>query len=146
MSESFDSLLTWVLSQAAGQSHRVLHRRLRAEGFTGYEYRVLAALAEADSLSQTELGQRASLDRSDVTATVRTLHERGLVDRRADPAHGRRAIVATTVVGSRAWESLERAMARVQDEVFGSLTVAERNELRELLTKALRGTVSKSPA
>lgn len=130
-----DNLLTWVLSQAAAQSHRVLQHYLHSAGWTGYEYRILAALADGDPLHQTELGRRAALDRSDVTTNIRNLHMRGLIDRQPDPNHGRRVIITITTAGVEAWSSAERVMASVQDEVFASLTKAERKTLGALLSR-----------
>ena len=128
-----DELLTWLLSQAAARTHRVLHQRLGDADFTGYEYRVLSALANGEPLNQTEVGRRAALDRSDVTASIRRLYDRGLVDRQADPNHGRRIIITITTAGAKAWTKAERVMTAVQDEVFGSLSTPQREMLRSLL-------------
>ncbi len=46
-----DDLLTWVLSQAAVHSHRVLQQRLGESGLTGYEYRILRSLSSGKPLS-----------------------------------------------------------------------------------------------
>jgi DNA-binding MarR family transcriptional regulator len=132
---SVDHLLTWMLSQAAARSHRILQRRLESIGFTGYEYRILASLADGEPLNQTELGKRAALDRSDVTTSVRQLHSRGLLDRRPDPDHGRRVIIKMTTTGRKAWIGLERLMTAVQDEIFEPLTNSEQKKLRTLLTR-----------
>ncbi len=145
MVTSIDDLLTWLLSQAAVHSHRVLHQRLGDTGFTGYEYRILSALADGEPLSQTELGQRAALDRSDVTASVRKLRVRGLVDGQADPNHGRRVIITLTTAGTRAWTITEQVMQGVQDEVFGSLSKPEREALRSLLTKVVGRPAAPNP-
>jgi DNA-binding MarR family transcriptional regulator len=128
-------LLTWVLSQASVHSHRVLHQRLGDAGFTGYQYRILSALADGNPLNQTQLGRRAALDRSDVTTSIRQLHARDLVHKRADPDHGRRIIITITPTGTKAWINLEQVMTAVQDEVFESLNNPERELLRTLLAR-----------
>src|SRR5690606_19235767 len=65
------SLPSWLLSRAGVRAHRILQRRFDAIGFTGYESRVLAALNAAGPQSQAQIGRAVSLDRRDVTYTVR---------------------------------------------------------------------------
>lgn len=129
---------TWVLSQAAARSHKVLHRRLRDAGFSGFEYRVLVALDDTGCVHQAELGNATALDPRDVTHTVRALEERGLVIRAHDPAHGRRVLVSLSPAGSAAAESLRTVMEEIQMEVFGKLSPVQRDELLALLSRVAR--------
>ncbi len=135
MTHPLDTLPTWILSAAASRSHQVLQRRLADAGVTGYDYRCLAALAVADEMSQARLGQSAALDPGDVTHTVRSLQNRGLVRREKDPGHGRRMLVSLTPSGRRAADDLAAAMADVQDQVFGRLSDVERANLLRLLAR-----------
>lgn len=118
-------LPTWQLSRVAARSHQVLHERLRIAGVTGYEFRVLAVVADLGPVSQTELGRAAELDRRDVAVTVRDLESRGMVERAPDPAHRQRKLVSLTALGERTLADLERVIAAVQREVFGALDDAE---------------------
>lgn len=129
------SLPTWVLSAAATRSHQLLQARLGQAGVTGYQYRVLAALTEADVLSQSALGLAAALDPRDVTHTVRALEERSLVQRAKDPNHGRRVLVRLTPTGTDAAATLAQVLADVQEAVFGHLTPDERRHLYTLLDR-----------
>lgn len=129
------SLPTWILSSAATRSHQVLHQHLARAGVDGYEYRCLAALADGDQMSQTELGNAAALDPRDVTHTVRALERRGLVSRMKDPGHGRRILVILTVEGSRTAHRLAHAMDDVQEQVFKRLNMEERSALLDLLKR-----------
>jgi len=138
MTGSLPGLGTWVLSQAAARSHQVLHRHLGDAGFSGFEYRVLAALDDAGCLHQAELGRAAGLDRHDVTHTVRALEDRGLVTRSSDPAHGRRVLVALSPAGAAAAASLRTVMEGIQAKVFGTLSVAQHRELLGLLDRVAR--------
>jgi DNA-binding MarR family transcriptional regulator len=133
MTPTLTSLPTWVLSSAAARSHQVLQRGLAEAGFSGYEYRCLAALAAAGQLSQTDVGAAASLDPRDVTHTVRGLEERHLVSRTKDPTHGRRQIVTLTEQGRLAAAQLANVMSDIQDAVFGRLSATERSTLFDLL-------------
>jgi DNA-binding MarR family transcriptional regulator len=130
-----EKLATWQLSQAAARAHRVLHERLAEEGASGYDYRILAALGDLGPASQADLGRAAALDRRDVTHTVRDLHARHLVTRRADPGDGRQMLVELTAAGRSMLARLDRVLDEVQAEVFGALTVAQRRTLLHLLQK-----------
>jgi DNA-binding MarR family transcriptional regulator len=129
------ALPTWLLSRTETRSHRLLHDRLSEAGFTGYQYRVLATLADSGRQSQADVGRAVSLDRRDVTHTVRELEERGLVERRPHPTHGRIVMVALTEDGRGAIQAMDAVMQTVQDEVCADLTAAERRELVRLLSK-----------
>jgi DNA-binding MarR family transcriptional regulator len=65
------------------------------------------------------------------------LEENGLIERTRDPEDRRRHIVAITPKGHRALEKAERQLETVEDDVLGNLDASERDELRELLAKAL---------
>ena len=134
-SRRLTDLPTWQLSRVAARSHQVLHERLRTEGVTGYEFRVLAVVADLGPVSQTELGRAAELDRRDVAVTVRDLESRGMVERAPDPAHRQRKLVSLTALGERTLADLERVIAAVQREVFGALDDAEMSTLLGYLSR-----------
>ncbi|MDP3890825.1 MarR family winged helix-turn-helix transcriptional regulator [Nocardioides sp.] len=138
MESPLPALPTWVLSSAAARSHQIIQRRLGANGFTGYEYRCLAALAGEDRVSQAVLGGATALDPRDVTHTVRGLEQRGLVERDKDPDHGRRILVSLTPHGRDAASSLIGVMAATQDEVFAGLSKGECATLLALLARIAR--------
>lgn len=135
MTQSLDSLPTWILSSAATRAHHVLHSRLAEAGVSGYEFRCLAALAATSDLSQTQLGVAAALDPRDVTVTLRGLEARGLVARDRDPSHGRRLIVSLTDDGRRLADELDPLMTTIQHQVFARLSERERSTLLRLLER-----------
>ena len=131
-----EPLPTWILSSAATRSHQRLHQALASEGCTGYQYRCLAALsASTELLSQADLGRATALDRGDVTNTVRSLEERGLVVRAKDSGHGRKILVSLTSVGRETFHRLAEVMANIQHDVFGRLTSEELATLVALLRR-----------
>jgi DNA-binding MarR family transcriptional regulator len=84
--------------------------------------------------SQRDLAQLLKFDASNVTAIVDRLEERGLVERRMDPADRRVRLVVLTPTG----EALRQALfARVLEDAppLRALTPAERGALRDLLAK-----------
>jgi DNA-binding MarR family transcriptional regulator len=68
------------------------------------------------------------------------LESRGFAYRRRDPADRRRHLVEITDEGVIALENAERGIEHAEDEVLASLSGREREELQDLLTKALAGT------
>ena len=56
-----------------------------------------------------------------------------------DPHDRRRHLVRITPEGLKGLQAAERAQAAIEDEVLNALDEAERNTLRELLARALRG-------
>jgi len=133
--ERLRALPSWLLSQVSAGAHRRLAEAFGQAGTTGYQYRLLTALAEFGPASQTDLGRRVSLDRSDVAEAVAVLVERGCVTRAPDPADGRRNIVTLTAAGRRLLARLDRTVARVQDSLLAALTASERATLVDLLAR-----------
>jgi DNA-binding MarR family transcriptional regulator len=129
------SLPTWLLSEAAVRSHRVLHEHLARADVSGYEYRALATLGDLGRISQADLGRASRLDRRDVTDTVRKLESRGFVSRALDPHDTRRILVELTASGRRTVKSLDAMVHDVQKEVLKPLTAVERRLLVDLLRR-----------
>lgn len=130
-----------VLSTAAAVSRLSAgmspHGRLAAEGFSGHQYRLLAALAEAGAASQAELGRRTDLDRSDVAGGIDLLADRDLVVRTRDPGDRRRNIITMTPAGTAALETLDDIVTAVQDELLAGLSETDRNHFDRLLDRLL---------
>ena len=135
MPTSWSDLDTTALTRAAAHAQHVLQRSLAEAGSSPFEYRVLAVLAGIDHRTQADLGRAAGLDRSDVTATVRTLDGKGLVTRRPDPEHARRVLVALSPAGVAAYSDLAIVVHEAQAEVFAALGRPERDELVALLRR-----------
>ncbi|BCJ33308.1 transcriptional regulator [Actinocatenispora thailandica] len=128
---------TWLVSRAYARSSGLLHAGFEAggAGLRSYHYRLLAALHEWGPASQAQLGRQTGIDRSDVTAALAELETRDLVERSADPDHGRRKIVTITAAGADRLRELDRIVDGVQDDFLAPLTVAERRRLVALLSR-----------
>jgi MarR family transcriptional regulator, lower aerobic nicotinate degradation pathway regulator len=126
-------LPTWRIGLLNRRAHRLLTEHLAAEGFTGRQYRLLAALIESGACSQADLGQQAGLDRSDVAAAVDALAVRTLITKERDSADHRRNIVTATPEGIAALARLDEIVAHVQVELLSPLTASERALLDDLL-------------
>ena len=105
---------------------------VRLKQFVALDY-----LREQGESSQQQLGQTLMLDANNCVILLNGLEEEGLIERTRDPEDRRRHIVAITPKGHRALEKAEHKLETVEDDVLGNLSQDERDQLRELLAKAL---------
>ncbi|MCX5042954.1 MarR family transcriptional regulator [Aldersonia sp. NBC_00410] len=126
---------TWLVGQVAAHARRLLREGFAAVDSSGYQYRLLAALAEFGPGSQASLGRRTELDPSDVVARINELVDNGFVDRTPDPADRRRNIVSITKSGIRQLRKLERALDGIQEALVEPLSTDERHDLVRLLAR-----------
>lgn len=128
---------SWLITQLAVRTHRLVFDGFAAAGARGYHYRILAALQEFGVVSQIELARRCGIDRSDVVAAINELAEQDFVERTPDPADRRRNLISITKVGERHLRRLDRAIDKVQDELLQPLSTEDRKVLVGLLTRLL---------
>lgn len=108
---------------------------LRAAGVTEAQWRVLRVLADEDGVDPSRLAQAAILYQPSVTRILKELVERDLIERRSDPADGRRAIIVLKPAGRALVERTAAHTLTVIDTIslrFGPERVANlRRELAE---------------
>ncbi|HVT66758.1 MAG TPA: MarR family winged helix-turn-helix transcriptional regulator [Trebonia sp.] len=97
----------------------------------------LRLLAEHGPMSQHAVGAALSLDPSNVVGLLNELEERGLIARRRDPADRRRHIVELSATGSGELGQTYDRLGEVEDELFKTLTAAQRAALHDLLSRAV---------
>ena len=128
---------TWLISQAYLRAARLLQEGFAADGdrLRGYHYRLLAALEEFGPASQAALGRGTGIDRSDVTAALVELEERGLVERNVNPADRRRNVVSITPAGARRLEELDTVVDKIQERLLAPLSEEERRQFITLIRR-----------
>ena len=89
-------------------------------------------------LSLSELAEAVRVDAPYATLIVDNLEERGLVERRPDPADRRRKLVALTPEGKEAAQRVLR-IKREPPPGFASLSAAELDTLEELMRRLTAG-------
>jgi DNA-binding MarR family transcriptional regulator len=98
------------VARALRAAYLALHRQTNAcfaeDGVTADQFVLLAALADADGVTQQELVRRVGSDPSTVRAMLLLLEGRGLVSRERHPADGRARRVTLTGKGRRLFEQL----------------------------------------
>jgi DNA-binding MarR family transcriptional regulator len=131
-------LATWLLGQSSTQGHRLIGERMHAAGVASRSYySLLVALAESGPTSQADLGRRVGLDRSDVTAVVTDLEEKGHLERTPDPSDRRRNLVRITDSGEVFLARLDTEVLAAQEELLAPLAPDEREALLGMLTRVV---------
>lgn len=135
-----DQLEAWNAFMSAAQ---LLQRRIdvqfeRDGDLTQVQYELLHHLstAEDEGLMMAELADRSVTTRSGLSYQVDNLEARGLVERRRDPADGRRISAFVTREGVERLEATAPGHARiVRDGLFDVLNEAETKQLAELMKR-----------
>jgi DNA-binding MarR family transcriptional regulator len=121
------------------QLTKLIYRRASEEllGMSVKEFSTLAVLRDHSPMPQQELGELLCVDANNLVLLLNDLESREFAFRRRDPADRRRHLVEITDEGLRAFDSAEKGIESVEDDVLALLTRRERVELQELLAKAL---------
>ena len=98
----------------------VLQEGFLKSPFSLTEARVIYELAHHQQTTATHLGQELGLDAGYLSRVLRSLHKRGLLDKRASERDARRYLLSLTDEGL---------------DAFASLNAASRNEIEALLRK-----------
>lgn len=72
---------------------------LAAHDITEQQWRVIRVLAEYETVDATEMAERAFVLAPSLTRIIRSLEERGLINKAKDAKDGRRVLLAITAAG-----------------------------------------------
>lgn len=100
------------------------------------QFSVLALAASELKPTQREMSAFVALDPSQIVALVDTLEDRGLAKRETDRRDRRSKNIVATEDGEKLYRRARAITITAEDHVLSKLTETERDQLRELLTKA----------
>jgi DNA-binding MarR family transcriptional regulator len=124
------------LLHAAGAAEHDLETKLGAIGLSLAKLAALKTLAEAgESLPLTQLAERLSCVKSNVTQLVDRLEADGLVQRESDPKDRRTKLATLTAVGRKSCREGLKVQQVTEQNLLRKLTAAESQTLAGLLAK-----------
>ena len=133
--------LLWLLKQAFYFSLTTVNDAISSHGVSTAQIGVLRQLANEPGLSGAELARRLLISPQGVQLALTALARRGLVERKQDPQHARILQAYLTDEGRAVAETVVSDAISAHQEVFGVLTAAEQQTLRELLGRVVeKGT------
>jgi DNA-binding MarR family transcriptional regulator len=135
--DSLLQLTAYRLSLAGKAARVAVATRLAEADLRLGDVALLASLRDDGPAAQRVLGQRLSLDPSDVLRLVDALEARGWLRRERDSADRRRTIVSLTAAGERTLDAALDACREAQDAVLAPLSARERATLHELAGRLL---------
>ena len=125
-------LMSWVGSRSRAQFAHALNEQT---GLHPREFGVLNMLARNPGVTQHEIGAGAGVDPSTMVATLDSLEERGLAERRPHPDDRRKRAVYLTAKGEETLRQGRKVGQAVGRHVFAALSADERKQLHSLLRK-----------
>ena len=102
---------------------------------TPTQFFAMARLHERGKLSQNRLGRLAAMDPATIQGVIRRLHERGYIERLADPTDRRRMVLSLSPLGQETVARLLKDANRIGDEIVAPLPPDERGLFVSLLKK-----------
>ena|SRR5689334_13274890 len=141
MSQPGTLALVLHLSKAVhrASSDELLGMRLR-------QFLVLSYLERRSPSRQQDLCETLMIDANNCVLMLNELETLGWTTRRRDTADRRRHVVEVTDEGRRVLKRAQAAQAELEDEMLAGLDANEREQLRELLLKALVRVGERQPA
>lgn len=121
----------------ASNSRSTFARQAAAIGATLTQpaYVLMRTLLDGGPLAMGELSRRSQMDVGMATRQVAALVEKGLVERRPDPADGRVTLVCPTDKGAQAGQALRDVRTRHLERALSDWSAVDLSRLDELLLR-----------
>jgi MarR family transcriptional regulator, organic hydroperoxide resistance regulator len=126
-----------LFTQAAKLLREAADEAMSRHGVRVGQHIVLGVLWEEDGLTPGEVARRLGAATPTIVNTATRMEEAGLIVRRPDPADARLVRLYLTPRARAAREPVRAARAALERRATGTLTAAERDQLRSALTKII---------
>jgi DNA-binding MarR family transcriptional regulator len=125
----------FLLSQVGAHAAAGFAERLAPLDLTPPHAGILRVIKEADGLSQQALGEKLGMFPSRLVSVLDELEERGLIERRDNPADRRSYALYLTDAGRESWRQIARIGREHQDALCASLDESERAQFTAFLAR-----------
>lgn len=130
--------LPYKLSRLVNDISAELSRTYAADyGLNVSQWRMLAAAAQLEPTSATELTDYSGMDKVTVSRSVADMVKRGLLTRTLDPRDNRRAIIALTPEGRDVYMHIAPAVVEIEHALLSVFDDAEQEQLQEFIDRLL---------
>jgi len=127
--------LAFLLSQVGAHAAARFAERLAPLELVPPHAGILHVIQQADGLSQQALGEKLGIFPSRLVQVLDELEQRGLVERRDNPADRRSYALYLTKAGRESLEQIGRIAREHQDALCAALSESERSLLTQFLTR-----------
>lgn len=108
---------------------------------TPVQFAILNALIDDPGEDQITLSGRVAFDPATFGSVIGRIEAKGWVKREADPSDKRRKLLWITPEGEKVALQMKRAASRAQQRILSPLSVEERTQFSQLLSKLVAGHV-----
>jgi DNA-binding MarR family transcriptional regulator len=133
--EELSGYTGFLLGYLGEKSRRNFIALLEPHGFHPREFGLMTVMAKRPGITQQELASLARVDPSSMVALLDELEQRGIAERRIDPADRRRRAVYLTDKGHEQMHVLQREARNAAKDFLEPLSADERDQLNGLLRK-----------
>lgn len=123
----------YLMKRAFNRLQDDLTRTLEPFGLRMLSFSALTVVAHAPDITQTQLGQALSVERSNVAVLLDGLEEAGLVTRNPVPGNRRAYALRVTLKGRRVADKAAAAIRAHEARLFAALGEADHTALRAAL-------------
>jgi DNA-binding MarR family transcriptional regulator len=124
----------YALKRAQHALRTTMDRALRPLGLTSPQYAVLSAIELDPGISSAALARAAFVTPQTMQGIIANLERAGLLERNADPAHGRILKGELTKKGAKTLREAHAGVRKIEAIAFGSFSTAEIENLNTYLT------------
>jgi DNA-binding MarR family transcriptional regulator len=136
-------LLNFRIAEFFGLSGSLVTRLCEGQyGITREAWQFIAMLAALGPTSPSDIATRTTVDRSQVSKTLKTLSAKKLIARQAVPGDGRRVTITLTDSGRALYHKVFPKVVEVHHLVLAELTEQEKKVLAKCLLKMQLGAQS----
>lgn len=130
-----DEQVSHLLRRAHQRASALFLTVLADAQLTPTQFFAMARLHEMGKLSQNRLGRLAAMDPATIQGVIRRLHERGFIERLADPTDRRRMVLSLSPLGQETVVRLLESANRIGDQILAPLSRDEQAVFLGLLKR-----------